>query len=149
MRRSAFASIMLALCLVGSPGLPLAQDLTSPLLEQLRAEAAQLRREASALGNSDTMVGAHNNLHTQMFVHDERNRRIDRAIEFANGTTAELDAYRTSEEARRIFTRDNAYNEIHQDYWEFMLEGIAVAAGWTTAAAVGPARPCSQILWCL
>jgi hypothetical protein len=128
------ASRLVSACLlfvVLAPPAPLsAQELTSPRLDQLRAEAQALSREAAALPNLNELRG-------DLFVHDERNRRIDLAIEVAKGTTEELEAYRVGEEARRIFTRDDAYDEIYQDKWEFVLEGILVTAGYKVAAAIG------------
>jgi hypothetical protein len=137
MRSSEFAAVAFAMgLLLAATQWVAAEELTSPRLEQLRAEVEMIRRDGAALGYAESLFDALNNLNERVFVHHEQLRRIDRAIEVARGTAVELRDYSAGEEARRIYTREDAYDEIYQDKWEIVSEVILAAAGKRVAAAI-------------
>lgn len=117
----------------------LAQTPTSPKLEELRAEAEALRQRAADIGGSTGFIGSLNVLHGKIFEREEQDKRLDQAIAAAGGTVAELEAYRETEEARRIHTHADGLDNMHQEVWETVIEGILVESSFLTAAAVGGA----------
>lgn len=137
MRKCGLATIALALTMLSLPVSALAQDIASPRLEQLRADAERLRREAGAMGDTDTIFGALNNLRQREFDLVEQDRRMDMLIAAAGGRVTELEEYRKSEEARRIHDHADGLEDIGEEVRDHVLEGIADAVGAGAGKAVG------------
>lgn len=147
MRSISAVICLMAAIVAASPLAALAQEPTSVTLERLRAEAEQIRHEAGAAGNADTIFGALNNLRQRQFDLEEQEDRMKDLLVAVGGQLEGLEDYMRTEEARRVRERFDPVDESKDQVREKFLEEVLVRIfGEVARDLMGPASTAGEVL---